>query len=149
MANQSTSDNYTNNFYIDAAEQFSKNAINCSRYIPDFWRTIMLKNEPPEEFVPQQYLYECLRAEIQNVNTTSPFWFTARNSSYIKYYIALNEVLSLDFDGILVTKARHLLCCYSTYEDCVRVAYATARISCTLFESSFADYFEYLYKLYR
>lgn len=143
LANHWTSGN---DYNFDARRQLSKNVINCSSYIPDYWRQIMLKNEPPtdptsgmEEFVPQQYLYACLQAELRHVNATSPFSFTARDSSFIKYNIALNEVVSLGFDGTLVTRARALLCCFSDvlYTSIKRVSSYQLHIiceNCSLFE---------------
>lgn len=107
MANQ-----WTHEYYIDAEEHLSQEALNCARYIPSGWRQLMLRHEKTmnqlrdnRECVPQQYLFTCLQVELRQMNETSPFSFTSPNATRIEY-MALNEVVSLGFDGSLVTKAR-------------------------------------------
>lgn len=126
VANQSTND-----YYKRAVEKLREEAINCSKYIPSAWRQIMQNSEPPfdpisnrKEYVPQQYLFDCLRAELRHMDEASPFSLAARNSdeSRIEYNIALNEVVSLGFDGTLVTKARsysYIVQVHYRVSDCV------------------------------
>lgn len=87
-------------------------AVNCTRYVPDEWRQWMRAHEPLDEpassgggkmLAPLEYLFACLQAELPHVNETSPFSLTP--SPRIEYEMALHEVVSLGFNGILATKA--------------------------------------------
>lgn len=100
----------TKNFYTAAREELLKGARNCTRYIPDNWLQLMREIEPVDPTsgiqlsVPEDYLYSCLSNELKHKNDTSPFSYTSRN--YITYNIALKEVVSLGFDGILAAQVR-------------------------------------------
>lgn len=100
-------------FFTAADAELAKGAVNCTRFIPANWRQLLQEHNPDGPTsgqllrVPEDYLLACLRAELKQKNGTSPFSFTPRN--HISYNIALKEVVSLDFDGILVTQVRHIL----------------------------------------
>lgn len=89
---------------------FAQETVNCSRYIPAKWIKLMQEYEPNDTItghlhhVPEEFLIECLREELKYKNESSPFSFLL--GGVILYNIAINEVVSLGFDGILVTKAR-------------------------------------------
>lgn len=107
------------NYYNMISYELTKAAVNCTSFIPKDMLQIMQSNDPPvhptygEMTVPLEFLLKCLHANLLNVNESSPFSYTLAPT--IKYNIALNEVVSLGFDGILVTKAHtsynfHLCC---------------------------------------
>ena len=109
VQNVQTENKSAENFYKAVKAKFSQVAVNCTEFIPEDWRLLMLEHEPPNDptygmmLAPLEYLLQCLHAKLVNMNETAPFSFTAR--PYIQYNIALNEVVSLGFDGILITKA--------------------------------------------
>ena len=84
------------------------NATNCTKYIPENWQQWMRDNGITEELnnektMGSEYLLVCLNRELNNVNETSPFSLTDKDN--IDYSMSLNEVVSLGFDGILISKA--------------------------------------------
>lgn len=103
-ANQSKND-----FYAVANAKLARDATNCTRYIPSDWRQLMREHEPEtsttdeQPVVPEEYLYACLHDDKKNMNETAPFSFA--QYSFIRYNMAINDVLSLGFDGTLITKA--------------------------------------------
>lgn len=110
--------------YSKFKEIFDRNATNCTRYIPADILQIMRENDPSIEFneysensaifsqmVPEEYLFACLRKEFKHKNDTSPFSFT--NGNVLEYNVALNELVSLSFDGTLITKALSFLSFFS------------------------------------
>lgn len=96
-----------------AVAAMRKNATaNCTKYIPDNMQKLMKEYNPPEDpvsgqkmLVPTEYLHACLYAELPHVLDSSPFTLVSR--PLIRYNIGLNHVVSLGFDGVLVTKALH------------------------------------------
>lgn len=107
-------DQIRNDFYEAADAKLKEDAINCTRYIPEDWQKLMREHKPPLYksgrllYVPEEYLFDCLKAEFKNKNRTSPFSFSKDDN--IEYSIVLNEVMSLSFDGLLVTQASNI--CY-------------------------------------
>lgn len=88
--------------------KLEQDAANCTKYIPSDWIQWMQVNNIPKDISDEltmgsEELFLCLHGEILNVNYTSPFELTDKDE--IKYSMTLNEVVSLGFDGILVTKA--------------------------------------------
>ena len=108
-------------FYTAVNEQLEKSAVNCSRFIPDGMQELMSEYEPPDDSTGGQMLVEylllCLHRRLVRMNEASPFALTA--SPQILYDLVLNQVVSLGFDGKLVTKAcfgifSSPLCCTKT-----------------------------------
>lgn len=106
---------FADNFKIEVNRMFEQTATNCTPYIAQNFLSLLVKYEyqilngtDTVMHVPDEYLIDCLRAELPKTNWTSPFRF-APNAS-MQYNIAINEVLSLGFDGVLVTKACSGLC---------------------------------------
>lgn len=104
----------TEEFYNELSRKLRQEALNCIPYIPQQWRTWMQEHEPPSDpentgngkrhVLPRfEYLSQCLHAELANMNETPPFSLTLHPT--IAYGMVLNEVVSLGFDGTLVTKA--------------------------------------------
>lgn len=89
-------------FYIDLENSFKQKAVNCTRYIPADFRSLTVKYNV-SGILTSEYLLACLNAELPKTNRTSPLELGIDPS--IKYNFALNEVLSLGFDGLLVLKA--------------------------------------------
>lgn len=91
-------------------KKLSEEAANCTSYIPEKWIQLMREYQPRDKkthhlhHVPEEYLIACLRREFRQKNDSSPFSMSIGGS--ISYNIAINEVVSLGFDGIFVTKAR-------------------------------------------
>lgn len=86
--------------------------VNCTRYIPANWRRWSNEQYQSKDslagvliYAPLEYLIACLRAELTHTNETPPFSLTREPT--IEYSIALNEVVSLGFDGQLVTKVQY------------------------------------------
>lgn len=99
-----TTNGSTNDVDKDIEEKLLRDIINCTRYIPADFLQIMYKHQSTLEIVPYDYQIACLQAELRHKNETPPF--DLRKESTIKYNIALNELVSLGFDGTLITKAR-------------------------------------------
>ena len=104
----------TNKQYYDELKSvLNKNATNCTEYIPENWRQWMKDNSIAlgNRTLPvgYQYLRTCLHDKLVNVNETSPFQFT--ENPQFEFNMILNEVVSLGFDEVLVTKAWHLAIC--------------------------------------
>ena len=98
----------TNKLYRTLFKTLEQNAANCTKYIPEKWQQWMRDNSITKELNNMQkmgsdYLLACLNRERENVNETSPFSLTENDEIY--YSIALNEVVSLGFDGTLISKA--------------------------------------------
>lgn len=97
-------------FYAVANAKLAHDTTNCTSYIPTEWRLLMQEHEPElsnneeKPVVPEEFLLACLHEALRNKNETSPFSFIQHN--YIRYNIAINEVMSLSHDGTLFTKAR-------------------------------------------
>lgn len=89
-------------------KKLSEEAANCSSYIPEKWIQLMRDNQPNDPIshhmhhVPEEYLIACLHGEVRHKNGSSPF--STSLGGTIQYNIAINEVVSLGFDGIFVTK---------------------------------------------
>lgn len=100
-------------FFAAANLELEQSAVNCTSYIPARWRQLMQEHEPADPSsghqldVSEEYLVECLHGELKRKNRTSPFSYSPRN--YLLYNIVLREVVSLGFDGILLTQASSLL----------------------------------------
>lgn len=92
-------------FYSDINKYLTKNAQNCTKYIPKDLRKLLRNAEPPndENLVLLESLLRCLHKSLRHMNESSPFALT--QYPQILYNIALNEVVSLNFDGILAIKA--------------------------------------------
>ena len=101
------SDQSSKSFYTAINEQLEQTAVNCSSFIPDSMRELMSKHEPPDDPTGGQmlveYLLACLHRSLVRMNEASPFALSARPQ--ILYDVVLNQVVSLGFDGTLVTKA--------------------------------------------
>ena len=107
----------TEDFYNELSIKLKQEALNCTRYIPQQWKTWMQEHEPPSDpetvggvtrdtsqaLAGFEYLTRCLHAELAHKNETPPFSLTLHPT--IAYNMVLNEVVSLGFDGTLVTKA--------------------------------------------
>ena len=100
----------TKNLYSALYKTLENNAANCTKYIPEKWQQWMRDNSITKEVDLEQtmgseYLLACLNRELENVkvNETSPFSLSDQDN--ISYSMALNEVVSLGFDGILISKA--------------------------------------------
>ena len=94
--------------YSELDKYLRKNALNCTKYIPEKLQQWMRDHGITEEIdgqyiIGSEYLLPCLNRELGNVNETSPF--SLRENSEISYSMALNEIVSLGFDGILISKA--------------------------------------------
>lgn len=100
-----------NDFYSEINQKHSKAALNCSNKIPEDWRELMRTREPPNDMagnhIMAEYLLSCLHERLVFINETSPFSYTPEPQ--ILYDIILNQMVSLSFDGTLVTKAYSLL----------------------------------------
>lgn len=101
--------NMSNDFYFVINKSLTQTALNCSQYIPNTWREWMMLTEPPNDLAGGQMLVllrsllSCLHGNLTHMNETAPFALSPYPQ--ILYNIALSEVVSLSFDGILVTKA--------------------------------------------
>ena len=107
----------TDEFYNELSRKLRQDALNCTQYIPQQWRKWMQEHEPPSGpdtagnenkrhvslLAGFEYLSQCLHAELSNQNETPPFSLMLRLT--INYSMVLNKVVSLGFDGTLVTKA--------------------------------------------
>ena len=83
-------------------------AVNCTGYIPEEWKQLMLEHHPSflyKNFVPNEYLLACLNAQFPLVKNSPPFSLVSRPE--ISYNVGFNQVVSLGFDGILTIKALH------------------------------------------
>ena len=99
----------TNDFYTAINTQQILAALNCTSSIPDSLRELMHMHEPPNDSTGGQilaeYLIACLHQRLPRRTERSPFSHVAQPQ--INYDITLNQVVSLGFDGTLITKARH------------------------------------------
>ena len=102
----------TKNLYTALYKALENNAANCTKYIPEKGQQWMRDNGITEQLNKEraqtmwsEYLLACLNRELENaiVNETSPFSLTENDT--IQYSMSLNEVVSLGFDGILISKA--------------------------------------------
>ena len=94
--------------YSAIRNNLNKTAANCTKYISPNWTQWMRENEidyklREEILFGSEYLLACLHDQLTNVNETSPF--SLIENATLTYDIALTEVVSLGFDGTLVTKA--------------------------------------------
>lgn len=109
--------NLTKNIYSAIDQQLSDGALNCTNSIPHNLLQMMRVHEPPFDSTGGQmlaeYLQSCLQKNIVSMQTP-PFSLT--DKPRILYNIALNQVVSLGFDGTLQAKARHLTIYYLFYE---------------------------------
>ena len=111
-------------FEYKIIESLHKLAANCTPYISPYFRLIMNERlEPPRYMnVPSEYLDACLRANLPKTNSSAPFQYWQTSS--LAYNIAINEVVSLDFDGNLQTKANIIsIVMYYCTVLCNRVQY--------------------------
>ena len=97
----------TNDFYSAVSAKLGQEALNCTYSIPEGWLKVMLAHEPPNDptggEMLVEYLLACLHKNRNLVNEASPFSLSPL--PHIFYDISLNQVVSLGFDGTLVTKA--------------------------------------------
>lgn len=100
-------------FYSVINTSLTQTSVNCTQYIPNNWREVMMRTQPPRDLADGQMLVllkpllACLHGELTHMNESSPFSLTPRPE--ILYSMALCEVASLSFEGILVTKAKNFL----------------------------------------
>ena len=99
-----------NDLHSALKETPEQNAANCTKYIPEKSQQWMrdhgiTKKLDDWKTIGSEYLLACLNRELENVivNETSPFSLTEKDN--IQYSMSLNEVVSLGFDGILISKA--------------------------------------------
>ena len=98
----------SNDFYSIINQSLSTTALNCTNFITPSWRKWMKLTDPPDDLAGGQMLVllksllSCLHWNLKLMNETSPFALTPQPQ--ILYNVALNEVVSLSFDGILITK---------------------------------------------
>lgn len=104
IANESEADEYE-----ELNDTSPHAALNCTTYVQTDVRQWMSDHKPGTHKksgspmnAPLEFVVACLRGELKHVNETSPFWI--RPDPVIEYNMALNEVTSLGFDGVLVTK---------------------------------------------
>ena len=81
----------------------------------------------------EEYLFACLSAELRTTNWTDPF--SHMYNSTIEYSIALNEVLSLGFDGVLTLRARDPL--RLLLLSIVQSTHSSTLVSCAIMKASF------------
>ena len=101
----------TNSFYTAISTKQTLAALNCTSSIPASLSELMHMHEPPNDptggQVLAEYLLACLHQRLPRRNERSPFSHVAQPQ--INYDITLNQVVSLGFDGTLITKALHLM----------------------------------------
>lgn len=96
-------------FFPAAKEMFEKKAVNCTESIQPHWRELMQKSVHYKNggFTLVKSLSECLHGKLIHVNETAPFPLV--ENPLILYDIMLNQVVSLGFDGTLITKVLYFL----------------------------------------